>query len=149
MAFVHAQVFFIFLLTVRRIRMLFSLNPTSFQGESSLKISARCAVLEKLGNKQTDRLAHWQTSAFIISNVSKMRNLLKQECTEFSAALKGCFSEAQLKKLNRQFSDGPRYLFFFMLWCEVKKISVYMPLAKKLVLFLICPSKLIDGFSWN
>ena len=32
--------FFIFLLTVRRIRMFFSLKPSASQGESSLKISA-------------------------------------------------------------------------------------------------------------
>ena len=35
------QFFFIFLLTVRRIRMFFSLKPSQSQGESSLKMSAR------------------------------------------------------------------------------------------------------------
>ena len=37
----HALVFFIFLLTVRRIRMIFSLKHSASQGKSSLKISAR------------------------------------------------------------------------------------------------------------
>ena len=50
----------IFLLTVRRIRMFFSLKPSPSQGESSLKISARwgSAFPEELGNKQTNRLTH-------------------------------------------------------------------------------------------
>lgn len=43
---------------------------------------------------------------FIIFSTRTYQQMSK-ECTEFSAALKGCFSEAQLKKLNRQFSDGP------------------------------------------
>ena len=53
-------VFFIFLLTVLRIRMFFSLKHSASQGESSLKISARFgfAVSEELGNKHTNKQTH-------------------------------------------------------------------------------------------
>ena len=62
------QFFFIFLLTVRRIRMFFSLKPSPFQGESSLKISARQGSpfwrsqgTNKQSNRLTDRLALLQS----------------------------------------------------------------------------------------
>ena len=55
------QFFFIFLLTVRRIRMFFSLKPSQSQGESSLKISARWGSPFRKSqgtNKQTNTLTH-------------------------------------------------------------------------------------------
>ena len=61
--------FFIFLLTVRRIRMFFSLKPSASQGESSLKISAhQDSPFRSYGtNKHTHRLTHslTYTSALI------------------------------------------------------------------------------------
>ena len=51
--------FFIFLLTVQRIRMFFSLKPSVSQGKSSLKISAHQIQSFRRSqgtNKETDRL---------------------------------------------------------------------------------------------
>ena len=61
--------FFIFLLTIQRIRMFVSLKPSLSQGESSLKISARWGLPRRFGGvrEQTDRQTHWQTGAFIES----------------------------------------------------------------------------------
>ena len=59
--------FLIFLLTVGRIRIFFSLKPSSFQGESSLKISAhqgspfwRSQGTNNQTNNQTDSLTDWR-----------------------------------------------------------------------------------------
>ena len=63
----------IFLITVRRIRMFFSLKPFLFHGESSLEISAGWfAVSEELGNKQTDSLTDWRFYRVILktSNIT-------------------------------------------------------------------------------
>ena len=63
---VHALVLFMFLLTVRQIRMFFSLKPSLSQGESSLKISARWGSpfwrsqgTNKQTNKHTHSLTDW------------------------------------------------------------------------------------------
>ena len=58
----HALVFLIFLLTVQRIRMFFSLKPSPYQGESSLKISARWGSPFRMSqgtSKHTDSLTDW------------------------------------------------------------------------------------------
>ena len=58
----QALVFFIFLLTVRRIRMFFSLKPSPSQGESSLKILARWGSPFRRSqgtNKHTHSLTDW------------------------------------------------------------------------------------------
>ena len=58
----HALVFFIVLLTVRRIRIFFSLKHSASQGELSLKISARWGSPRRFGgvreqtNKHTNSL---------------------------------------------------------------------------------------------
>jgi len=55
-----ASIYAIFLLTVRRIRMFFSLKPSLSQGESSLKILVegvrRFGGVKEQTNKQTDSL---------------------------------------------------------------------------------------------
>ena len=53
------QFFFLFLLSVRQIRMFFSLKHSASQGESFLKFQlAGFVVLEEQTSKQTDRLTH-------------------------------------------------------------------------------------------
>ena len=65
---VHALFSFIFLPTVRRIRMFFNLKHPISQGESSLKISARWgSPFRRIygTNKQTHRLTNWHPIALV------------------------------------------------------------------------------------
>ena len=58
----------IFQLTIWQIQMIFSLKPSSSQGELSLKISARLSSSFRRSwgtSKQTDSFTHWQNGAFI------------------------------------------------------------------------------------
>ena len=64
--------FFIFLITVRRIRMFFSLKPSQSQGESSLKILARWGSprrfrgVREQTNKQTNKQTHSLTDRLVL-----------------------------------------------------------------------------------
>ena len=107
-----ASIHAIFQLTVRRIRMFFSLKPSQSQAESSLKISARW--VSPLGNKQTDSLTHKKIQLmtilckerFVMPEERKMKfqtflQLLEQGCQNNEVL----YIQKQNSNLTQEFPD--------------------------------------------
>ena len=75
-----ASIHAIFQLTIRRIKMFFSLKPSQSQGESSLKISARWGSSFrrcKGTKKQTDRLTHSLTDWCFCRVINRSTMIMK------------------------------------------------------------------------